>query len=352
MTCKMKILLYKTFFIGFVIFSVAFISSCKTETSDTTEDNQKHTDSLLNIIQSPELKALNQKILDDPNNASLYNERARLYLKLKLLEDAIYDSKRSLRIDSTKAEFYLTEADIFFAANETRNAKDVLEKVVKKFPTNTEGLLKLGELFFIVKQYENAFVKINEALKIDENLPKGYYLKGDIYKETGDTAKAISSYETAIEQDNQNFGAFFSLGLIYSSRQSPLAFEYYENALRIKPNNIEALYAKAKLLQDLNKYDESITVYKMLLKIDSLNAHAQYNLGAIEFEVKKNVKGALEYFTQAINSDPKYAEAYFARGACYQELKDVPNAKADYQMCLQLKPNYEPAIDALNSIGK
>lgn len=328
-----------------------FFSSCNTDTVENIEGNQKHTDSILNVIQSPELKALNQRILDNPNDAALYNERARMYLKLKLLEDAIYDAKRSIRIDSTKVEFYLTEADIYFAANETRNAKVVLEKVVKKFPTNTEGLLKLAELFFIVKQYDNAFAKINEALKIDQNLSKGYYLKGDIYKEVGDTAKAISSYETAVEQDNQNFGAFFSLGLIYSAKQSPLAFEYYDNALRIKPNNIEALYAKAKLLQDLSKYDESTSLYKTLLKVDSLHAFSLYNLGAIDLEVNKNAKNALAYFSKAINADPKYAEAYFARGVCYQELKDINNAKADYQMCLQLKPNYEPAVEALNSLG-
>jgi len=91
--------------------------------------------------------------------------------------------------------------------------------VVKKFPENTDGLLKLGELYFFVKQYENAFAKINQALKINENLAKAYYLKGNIYKEIGDTAKAISSLETAIEQDNKNYGAFLDLGLIYAAKK-------------------------------------------------------------------------------------------------------------------------------------
>lgn len=350
MIYKMVEAFKKVVFCGFLGL-IAFVSSCKTDTAEAEGNDQKRTDSILNVIQLPELKALNQKILDNPNDAGLYHERARLYLKLKLLEDAIYDVKRSIRVDSNKVEFYLTQADIYFAANETRNAKDVLEKVVRKFPTNTEGLLKLSELFFIVKQYENAFTKINEALKIDQNLSKAYFLKGDIYKETGDTAKAISSYETAIEQDNQNSGAFFSLGLIYSSRKSPLAFDYYDNVLRLKPNNVEALYAKGKLLQDLGRFDESIGIYKSLLKVDSLHPFALYNLGAIDLEVKKDAKSALSFFSQALNADPKYAEAYYARGVCYEELKDVSNAKADYQMCLQLKPNYEPAVEALNSLG-
>lgn len=334
----------------FTILSVVLFS-CK-PADETVVENSQRTDSLLKVINSPELAAINKKILETPDDASLYNERARLYMQFRQFEDAINDSKRSLRMDSTNAVFYLTEADIFFAANETRNAKVVLEKVVKKFPENTDGLLKLGELYYFVKQYENAFSKINQALKINENLAKAYYLKGNIYKEIGDTGKAISSLETAIEQDNKNFGAFLDLGLIYASKKNVLAFEYYNNALVINAVSSEALYAKAKLYQDMGQIKEAVEIYNQILKNDATHVFSMYNLGAIEFGINKNSQKAIDYFTQAINTNPKYAEAYFARGVCYQELKDKSNALADYNMCLQLKPNYEPAVDGLNSLGK
>lgn len=337
--------------IAFLFIAVA-LTSCTPKENDVTEENARRTDSLLKVINSPELAALNKKILDNPDDASLYNERAKIYLQYKQFEDAISDAKRSIRIDTSNAAFYLTEADIFFAANETRNAKDVLENVVKKFPENTDGLLKLGELYYFVKQYENAFAKINQALKVNENLARGYYLKGSIYKEIGDTGKAISSLETAIEQDNENYGAFLALGLIYGAKKNALAFEYYNNAITINPTNTEALYAKAKLFQDLNQIKEAVAIYNQILKIDPGHAYSIYNLGAIEFGINNNPKVAMDYFTKAINVNPKYAEAYYARGACYQEMKDNNNASADYQMCLQLKPNYEPAVDGLNSLGK
>ncbi|MBL7936666.1 MAG: tetratricopeptide repeat protein [Bacteroidia bacterium] len=336
--------------VALIIISISFFS-CK-EGDETIVENSKHADSLLKIINSPELAALNKKILDNPDDANLYNERARIYMQFKQFDDAINDSKRSLRMDTTNAAFYLTEADIFFASNETRNAKDVLESVVKKFPENTDGLLKLGELYYLVKQYENAFAKINQALKINENLAKAYYLKGSIYKEIGDTVKAISSLETAIEQDNKNYGAFLDLGLIYASRKNPLAFEYYDNAINLSSSNTDALYAKAKLFQDLNQIKDAVTLYNQILKQDASHVFSLYNLGAIEYGINKNPKKAIEYFTNAISVNPKYAEAYFARGACYQEINDNGNASADYNMCLQLKPNYEPAVDGLNSLGK
>lgn len=336
--------------IALFIISISFFS-CK-QGDDSVVDNSKRADSLLKIINSPELAALNKKILDTPDDANLYNERAKIYLQFKQLEDAINDCKRAIRMDTTNAAFYLTEADVFFAANETRNAKEVLENVVKRFPENTDGLLKLGELFYFVKQYENAFAKINQALKVNENLAKAYYLKGNIYKEIGDTGKAVSSLETAIEQDNKNYGAFLDLGLIYGAKKNPLAFEYYNNAIALNPTNSEALYAKAKLFQDMGQIKEAVGVYNQILKINPNHVFSIYNLGAIEFGINKDPKKAIEHFTTAVTIDPKYAEAYFARGACYQELKDNANASADYNMCLQLKPNYEPAVEGLNSLGK
>lgn len=327
------------------------VHRCGPSVSKAEEKQSKHMDSITAIINSPELKALNQKILDNPDDGSLYHERAKLLLQLRQLEDAINDAKRALRIDSTRADYYITEADIFFAANQTRNAKDVLEKIVRKFPENTEGLLKLGELFYYVKQYENAFAAINKALKINENLAKGYYLKGSIYKETGDTAKAISSLETAIDQDSRNYGAFLSLGMIYGARRNTIALEYYDNAIRINPTT-EALYAKAKLLQDIGKFDDAQTLYTQILKLDPKHEYSLYNQGAIALNVKKDPSAALDYFTKAIEASPKYAEAYFARGVCYEELKEKKNAYEDYTTCLKLKPNYDPAVDALNALGK
>lgn len=335
----------------FSVLCLLTIFRCKPSGVEANGKESKHIDSITSIINSPELKALNKKILDNPNDARLYHERAKVFLQLQQLEEAINDAKRSLRIDSTKAEFYITEADIFFAANQTRNAKDVLESIVRKFPENTEGLLKLGELFYYVKQYENAFAAINKALKINENLAKGYYLKGSIYKETGDTAKAISSLETAIDQDNKNYGAFLYLGMIYGARKNTIALEYYDNAIRISPT-IEAFYAKAKLFQDMEKFDEATALYEQILKQDPLHEFSLYNLGAIQLEIKKDPSKAIDYFSKAINANPKYAEAYYARGVCYEELKEKKNAYEDYTMSLKLKPNYDPAVDALNGLGK
>lgn len=330
----------------FLVAAFTFASCSPNEKTEEVKAEKK--DSLIEKINSPELKAINEQLLKEPDNAEFYNKRARLYIQLQQLDEALGDAIRATKLDTTKAAYYVTLADIYFANNKTRFAKQTLEATVKQFPENTEALLKLGELFFLVRQYENAILHINKALKVDENLAQAYYLKGSVFKEMGDTAKAISSMQTALEQDNKYFDAFLDIGILYASRKNPLAMEYYNNALKLRPNDENTLFAKAKLLQDLNRIEECIVMYQQVLKMNKNNKNVLYNLGAISLNMKKDAKTAIDYFSNAIAVDPKYTEAYFARGVSFEMLKDMNNAKADYNMCLQITPNYEPALDALN----
>jgi len=36
----------------------------------------------------------------------------------------------------------------------------------------------------------------------------------------------------------------------------------------------------------------------------------------------------------------------------FEMMKDIENAKADYNICLKITPNYEAAIAALNHLSK
>jgi tetratricopeptide (TPR) repeat protein len=244
----------------------------------------------------------------------------------------------------------MTLVDAYYTQNNTRLAKDLLEIIEKKFPDNVDALLKLSELYYLVKQYQKGIDYVNKALKINDRSAKAYYLKGSIYRESGDTGRAISSLETAIEQDIKYENAFIDIAVMYSARKNPIALEYYNNAIKINPYNENTIYARAKLLQDLGKTDEAIIEYKSILSKNKNCENCYYNLGAIYLEIKKDNKNALENFTNAIALNPNSVEAYFARGYTYYKLKDKESAKADYNMCLKIQPNFEAAIQGLNEL--
>ena len=326
------------------------LNACKNNNSAQTESESKTADSLSIKLNSPQLKAINAELLKDANNPELYNTRANIYISLNQLPAAVNDAKRAIRMDSTKANYYMTLVDAYYTQNNTRLAKELLEIIEKKFPDNVDALLKLSELYYLVRQYQKGIDYVNKALKLNDRSAKAYYLKGSIYRESGDTARAMSSLQTAIEQDSKYENAFIDMALIYSSRKNPIALEYYNNALKINPTNENTIYARAKLLQDIGKVDDAITEYRSILSKNKNCENCYYNLGAIYLEIKKDNKAALENFSNAITLNPNSIQAYFARGYTYAKLKDKESAKADYNMCLKIQPNFEAAIQGLNEL--
>ena len=325
------------------------LSGC-TNSSNETKNTNATTDSTIAKLNSPELKRLNDLLLASPNNADLYLQRGKIYLGLKDFDAAVEDGKRALKIDSLKDAPYLFLTDAYFYSNQTRLAKEILVRCVKNIPTSTEGHLKLAELYFYVKKYQESITEVNEALKIDETISKGYFLKGMCYKESGDTGRAVSSFQTACEQDNQYYDAYVETGRLFALKKNPLSIEYFNNALRINPKSTEVIYLVGKYYQDAGKTKQAVEAYNKLIEIDKQYKDAYYNLGAIEYAKANNPEKAKDFFTQAINIDPQYAEAYFARGVCYEDLKSFDEAIADYKLAVQYRPNYDPAIANLNRL--
>jgi len=331
------------------VLTVLLVSGCNNSSEKEISANVAG-DSTIAKLNSPDLKRVNDLLKASPSNADLYLQRGKVYLQLKDFEAAIADGQRAMKIDSLKDAPYLFLTDAYFYSNKTRQAKEILERCVKNIPTSTEGFLKLAELYFYVKKYQESINCINSALKIDETIAKGYFLKGMCYKESGDTSRAISSFLTATEQDNQYYDAFVEAGRLFALKKNPLSIEYFNNALKINPKSTEVVYMVAKFYQDAGKTKQAVDAYNKLLEMDKQNKNALYNLGAIEYAKSKNPEKAKTYFTDAINVDPQYAEAYFARGVCFEDLKDFENAIADYKLAVQYRPNYEPAINNLNRL--
>lgn len=340
----------KKYLLPFLFIFIAFLFfQCKQEKFISDTEYHQH-DSLQKALKNPLLDSINKQLLINPNNDSLYIERAFIYLKNKQFEIAVNDCKRAIKIDSTKVRNHLALADIYFATNKTKLSKDKLEQIIQKFPDNTEAYLKLAELYYLVKQYDKSIEYVNKALKIDATLAKGYYIKGSVYKESGDTTRAISSLQTAIEQDPTMIDAYIDLGVIYAAKNNTLALQYYNNALKIDPSNNIALYDKAFFFQQKSMADSAIALYQHILKLYPNSPHVVYNLGAIEFALKKNNQKAIEYFSQAIQLKPDYAAAYYARALVKKEMGRIQDAIIDLKESLKYHTNFEPAIAELNAL--
>ena len=297
----------------------------------------------------PELQALNAAINKDTSLPGPYYNRALYFLQKREFNQALFDMTKVMKRDSMRPEYYLTISDIYLFGNHTSKSIDALEHCLNIDPKNTEAMLKLGELFFYVKKYEQSIKVVNEALKINQYNARAYYLKGLNFKEAGDTSKAISCMITATEQDPDYYSAYEALGIMYAARKNKLAIDYFNNALRINPKSDESVYNIGKFYQDKGLFDQAIETYQQLIKMNPQFRFAYYNMGAIAL-VRSNTSDAISQFTLAIKADTGYVEAYFARGVCYERIGKKELSIRDYKHALSLRDNYQPAQEALKKL--
>ena len=212
--------------------------------SDKPVDNNETitVDSTLTAKEA-EFKAINDLLKQDINNTGLYLKRAKLYSKYNDLSSAVNDVDRAIKIDSTQPEYFLLKAELLKKQDKLIESKQALDACMLLDNDNVPARIELGWLALIARDYKQAIKYADAALKIDIYNAEAYYLKGMVFEEQQDTTLALSTYKTAIEQENDYYEPYVHLGLLYIHIDLNLAKEYLKNALRIKPNSLEALYA-------------------------------------------------------------------------------------------------------------
>lgn len=293
---------------------------------------------------------LTQKIKEDSSDAELFFQRSRLFFAKRDMQNAFTDASAAVMIDSTKPEYFLALADYSFAVNKTYNSKIALEKCLTLQPDHKEANMKLAELYFFVKEYGKSVYYLNEVLKKEITNPKAYFMKGMNYKEMGDTAKAISGFQTATEQNPEYYDAFMQLGILTEKQGNALAAGYYSTAIKLNPSSEEALYGRGLYYQNHNEVDKAINDYTSILQLNPQNSLAHYNIGYINMVMLNKPGEAAEHFTHAIESDSAYVNAWYNRGIAYEMLGRKTDAILDFRRAMELQPTFEKAQQALDRL--
>ena len=214
---------------------------------------------------------------------------------------------------------------------------------------HTASLLLRGELHYLYRKHEESLKDLNNVLKVDPYEEKAYYFKGLNFKELGDFKKAISQFQTTVEQESFSCDAYEQLAFIYAYLGNPLAELYFDNALAVDSSNVQMWYNKGMYLQRLERYADAEKCYKAMLRRDNFNQYANYNLGYLNW-LKQEYEMAANYFSDAIYTNSEYAEAYYARGLCFKELGNIPQARVDFQSAIRLDETNTEAKKELNSL--
>lgn len=169
----------------------------------------------------------------------------------------------------------------FFKAGEADNAIEEYKNALELNPNNAEAHIKLGFLFYNVKQmYEEGMAHYYKAIQLNPDDPR-------IYHDLG-------------------------MALLHQ-RKFDEAVKHLSQALRRMPDGLDKQY-------------------------NAVNMH--HNLGRALFYTGKS-KQALFHFSEAVRLDPNHAEAHYHLALALAEQRDLDQSLKHYSEAVRLKPGVD-----------
>ena len=328
-----------------IIFSALF-AACGGKNDQGSQDEAQNE---IGLIGNPAIDGLTAEINRKPNDAALYAERGRIFYENNGFDEAIRDLSQALSIDSANLDYHYLLADVYLDYYKSRLALKTLERAIELQPENTLSLLKMCEFQYILKQYDQSMRTIDRVLRIDPQNAEAFFWFGMNFKEQGDTIRSINSFQKAVDFDSDLIDAWLSLGHLYAAIGDPLAARYFDNAVRIAPEDVNALHARADYLSARGELAGAIEMYRRIAAIEPHYRDAFFNAGLIYMDMD-SLEAAKAQFDIAINVSPTFIPAYYYRGLAQEMLGKLAAARADYEQALRMAPNYDDALDGLERI--
>ncbi|MEG4147112.1 tetratricopeptide repeat protein [Microcoleus sp. Pol12B5] len=198
------------------------------------------------------------------------------------------------------------------------------------------------------QERKRELVRIQSLIDEDGQTPEQqaelFYEQGLLYDYAEEYAKAIASYDKALEIKPDLHEAWYNRGIVLRKLgRLEEAIASYNKALEIKPDLHEAWNNRGYALNDLGRFEDAIASYDKALEFKpdlqqvawNNRGNALGNLGRLE--------DAIASYDKALEVKPDYHVAWYNRGNALGNLGRLEDAIASYDKALEVKPDYYEA---------
>lgn len=159
--------------------------------------------------------------------------------------------------------------------------------------------------------------------------------RGFAYANRGLFDLAIVDFDEALKLSPQDIQALGSRGKAYLQRgQYDRAIADFTHLLKLSPRSDRAFNDRGLAHLRKGDMDASLPDFEEALKINPGNVAARNNRALILARQSK-FDAAISEYTEAIRLDPRYLLAYANRGRAYEEAGQIEEALADYKLVVE-----------------
>ncbi|WP_353931518.1 tetratricopeptide repeat protein [Okeanomitos corallinicola TIOX110] len=158
------------------------------------------------------------------------------------------------------------------------------------------------------------------------------------------------------QTDSNKANLIFELGnLLYSAEEYETAITFYEQELKIKPDDNYAWYNRGNSLLILGRNEEAILSYDQALKIRPNDNYAWHNRGNALQNLGRNEE-AISCYDKSLEIQPNYSYCWYYRGNALRNLGRNEEAILSYNQSIKFNPQDSYAWNnlgiALRNLGR
>jgi len=270
-----------------------------------------------------------------------YQGAKKIYLEIINENKNFAEAYFSLGIVFVRLQDYSSAAEYM---NKAIQMKPTEEKYRKSFQCLVSQVLAEGTQLMQRKNYPGALEKFQQAISLDSNDYRSYYLSAVISLDEKNYTKALEFISRCIEKNPNNPKAFLVLGKAQTKLNNvPEALKAFEAATNIDQQYLDGWVNIGQIYYQLKDFSNAIPALNKVVEINANYETAYELLGAIHTEMN-NFKDAVTTLSKAVQLDPKSTTSWLRLATAQNKLGQCQEAKESANSALKLKINWAPAL--------
>ncbi|MHC4096166.1 MAG: tetratricopeptide repeat protein [Planctomycetota bacterium] len=193
---------------------------------------------------------------------------------------------------------------------------------------------------------------INAAIQLTNDFPndaEAFFLSGSIYRNQGNSEKAIMCWERCVELDSNHTKAYHGMAEIaFDKGEYERAVDLGQRILDIDPKLPGVYNSLACALMCMGKAEEAVKAFQKDIEISGQSIHSQFMLGK-QYQLLKEYEKAGKCYETVIKMAPGYTQAYYGLATICAMLGEKENSKRFMETFRKLKDQEMKALKEQDS---
>ncbi len=235
------------------------------------------------------------------------------------------------------ADQHLLNAQAAYKANDLKTALAYADSALRMDDKVPGGYKLRGDIKQRDLDMHGAMMDYVKSEKLEPDNPRLFVSRSAIHITEGRVKEAMRDIDRALDLDDTDPDAWYNRACAnYIGQNNDGALRDLENSLRLRPDNADALFLRGVVKGELFKETEGIADIEAALALKPAIVGGAMSLAVLLFE-SKQYEAAIAKFTEVINAGgEELKEAYYYRADSYYALENKPMACESWTKAAEL----------------